>query len=257
MQQADRCVYALLSILVAPVSVIIAHGYWLISVMSLVTEATARSPGRTGLAYNLAGLALLILLLAVGLAYLIDRAGRVDHRPSPHLGDGDPVLQTIGGRELSIPMSWFRYGEQLKEGFASQADLRFDLDLAHNGKPAVVDVTLLPRSRAQASSTLLDKVYLHQFAAGSVEGYAGLVGKPLKAREGYAGETVWYDALSPQPFVAKCAGSVDAGHPDKCLRTIHLQSGIAAVLKFDADALVHWQSLDDELALWLGQIGAL
>ncbi|QQR40361.1 hypothetical protein [Devosia rhizoryzae] len=226
--------------------------------MSLSTEAGGRPHSHNpGVAYNLAGLALLVLLLAVGFAYLIDQAGRSTGPAEPALGDTQPVLQTIGGRELSIPTSWFRYGEQMKDGFASQADLRFNLSLAPDAPPTPVEVTLLPRSRARASSELLDRVYLHQFGAGIREGYPGLVGKPMMAREGYDGETVWYDALSPNPFVAKCAIEVEPDRPDSCLRTIHLQSGIAAVLKFDATALVNWRRFNDELALWLGQIGAL
>ncbi|NGP17881.1 hypothetical protein [Devosia aurantiaca] len=224
--------------------------------MSFSTEADSRSYG-AGIPYNLAGLTLLVLLVAVGFAYVIDQAGRSGGLVEPQLADANLVQQTIGGRELNIPANWFRYGEQIKGGFASQVDLRFNLDLSADAKPLPVEVTLLPRSRASASSELLDRVYLHQFGSGTREGYPGLVGKPMMAREGYEGETVWYDALSPNPFVAKCAIEVDPSLPDSCLRTIHLQSGIAAVLKFDSTALADWRRFDDELALWLGQIGAL
>lgn len=225
--------------------------------MSLSTEARSLPHGKAGIAYNLAGLTLLVLLAAIGVAYLIDQAGRVGAEARPRLDDLDPVAQTIAGRELAIPRTWFRYGEQMKEGFASQVDLSFRIDLMPDARPTAVDVTLLPSNRARSSSTLLDRVYLHQFAEGNVESYPGLVGKPLQAREGYAGETVWYDALSPAPFVAKCAAAVDAGNPDTCLRTIHLPSGIAAVLKFDATALENWQGFDDALGPWLDKIGAL
>ena len=30
--------------------------------------------------------------------------------------DGNPITQTISGRELSIPTTWFRYGEQVRDG---------------------------------------------------------------------------------------------------------------------------------------------
>lgn len=215
------------------------------------------APARGALVYNLAGIAVLVLLLAVALAYLIDQAARTSHASVPALGDGDTISLTIGGRELDIPRGWFRYGEQMKGGFAGQADLRFVLSLDPDAEPLPVDVTLLPRSRARASSAMLDAVYLHQFADGAVGGVPGLVGKPLEAREGYAGEVVWYDPLSPGPFVAKCATAIEPGRPDQCLRTIHLQSGLAAILSFDADALPLWKQFDAELALWLGQIDAL
>ncbi len=225
--------------------------------MSAPLSTTGPAQSRTSLAYNLAGIAVLVLLMAVGLAYLVDRAGRSSAPVQPALGDGDIVQQTIAGRELDIPAAWFRYGEQIKSGFASQIDLRFLLQLEPGMAPLPVGVTLLPRSRARASSALLDAVYLHQFEDGMKGGVPGLVGKSLVARDGYAGETVWYDPLSPVPFVAKCASAVTPGRPDQCLRTIHLQSGLAAVLSFDATALPSWRQFDQELALWLGQIGAL
>lgn len=212
---------------------------------------------RGALAYNLAGIAVLVLLLAVGLAYLVDRAGQIPARPVAALGDGDAVQQTIAGRELEIPATWFRYGEQMKAGFASQVDLQFMLELEPGLAPIPVGVTLLPRSRARPSSALLDAVYLHHFEEGTVGGVPGLVGKALVPRDGYAGEMVWYDPLSPMPFVAKCAQAVEPGRPEQCLRTIHLQSGLAAVLSFGAEALPYWRGFDQELALWFDQIGAL
>ncbi|WIY51586.1 hypothetical protein O9Z70_08785 [Devosia sp. YIM 151766] len=220
-------------------------------------STNGRAETRSALIYNLAGIAALVLLMAVSLAYLIDRTGQTETSPLPALGDQDSVQQTIAGRDLDIPAAWFRYGEQMTGGFASQVDLRFLLDLEPGAAPVAIDVTLLPRSRARASSALLDAVYLHQFEDGTIGGIPGLVGKSMAAREGYAGETVWYDPLSPVPFVAKCATAVDGARPDRCLRTIHLQSGLAAVLSFEAGALPAWRQFDQELALWLGQIGAL
>jgi len=166
-------------------------------------------------------------------------------------------VQTVAGQELAIPASWFRFGEDIKPGFVGQADLAFRLALVPDRPPFAVEATLLPRSGARASSALLDAVYLHQFADGTIGGIPGLVGKPLVAVDGFAGETVWYDPLSPAPFVAKCAAAPDPSRPDRCLRTIHLPSGLAVVLSFDMEALGGWKRFDEELALWLGRIGAL
>ena len=208
------------------------------------------------LAFNLAGIALLVLLLAVGLAYLLDEMSQANRTRLPALNDGEAITQTIAGTELSIPTPWFRYGEQIRDGFTNQIDLRVLVD-TDVGAVLPVDVTLLPRSRARTSSSLLDGVYLHQFSDQTLTGVPGLVGKPMLGTEGYEGESVWYDALSPSPFVAKCAKAVEAAKPDTCLRTIHLPSGIAAVLKFDATALENWQGFDDALGPWLDKIGAL
>lgn len=171
--------------------------------------------------------------------------------------DGDALVQTIGGRELAIPRNWFRHGEQMQTGFASQVDLDVRLELVPGAAPLSVHVQLLPQTRARPSSTLLDKVYLHRFAEGTVGGVPGLVGKPLSAMEGYEGETVWYDALVPNPFVTKCMDPVEDGGIGRCLRTVHLPSGLAAVFTFDASALQAWKAFDAEMARWLGHIGAL
>jgi hypothetical protein len=232
--------------------------FWLISTMAASgINANAVEGGKGPLAYNLAGIALIILLLAVGMAYLVDRTARNMQRPMPSLLDADPITQTVAGRELHIPTTWFRFGETIKPGFVSQVDLTFALPLAAGQQPTPVEATLTSRSAARASGALLDAVYLHQFADGSVGGIPGLVGKPLLAADGYADETVWYDPLSPAPFVAKCAAAPDPSRSDRCLRTIHLPNGLAAILSFDAEALVAWRQFDAELAQWLGKIGAL
>jgi hypothetical protein len=208
-----------------------------------------------GLAYNMAGIAVLVLLLAVGAAYLVDELGRGARAAMPGLADGDPVTQTISGRELAIPTSWFRFGEQIRNGFTDQIDLRLMLTTA-DGAVLPVDVTLLPRSRARTSASLLDGVYLHQFSTETLGGVAGLVGKPMLQRNGYVGESVWYDALSPNPFVAKCLDAVEVGGAGQCVRTVYLPSGIAAIYAFDATVLQSWRLFDAGMELWLTRIGA-
>ncbi len=220
-------------------------------------SATAdRGSARASLGYNLAGIAILVLFVAVGLAYLVDGLGRTDQRPLPSLADADPIQQTLSGRELSIPSAWFRFGEQMRDGFTNQIDLRVlfapDPDLA----PLPVDVALLPRSRARTSSSLLDRVYLHQFADETLGGIPGLVGKPMRDGNGYGGEIVWYDALSPNPFVAKCQDPLLADGVGQCVRTVYLPSGIAAIYTFDATALQSWRQFDTEMERWLSPIGA-
>lgn len=203
----------------------------------------------------MASIAVLVLLFAVGLAYLIDELGRHNTTPPPGLADADPVLQTISGRELAIPRNWFRYGEQIREGFTNQIDLRL-LYAPDGAEPQPVAVTLMPRSRARTSASLLDRVYLHQFDNDTLDGVPGLVGKPMLASEGYQRESVWYDALSPNPFVAKCQAPIAEDGPAQCVRTVYLPSGMAAIYTFDAALLPFWRSFDAEMEKWLSVIGA-
>ncbi|MDP2780975.1 hypothetical protein [Devosia sp.] len=223
--------------------------------MSSQPAPAAKGHAAPGLAYNMAGITVLLLLLAVGAAYLIDELGRQTRAPVPALTDGNPITQTIAGRELAIPTSWFRYGEQLRDGFTNQIDLQVMLT-ASDGAALPVNVTLLPRSRVRTSASLLDRVYVHQFTGATLGGVAGLVGKPMRNENGYAGESVWYDALSPNPFVAKCLAAADGAGSEQCVRTVYLPSGMAVVYAFDATALQSWRQFDGEMAQWLSRIGA-
>jgi hypothetical protein len=206
--------------------------------------------------FNLMMIAVGVALLGLGAAYLIDAAGKTA-RGGGNSGEEAILSRSLGGHELEIPASWFRYDEQATEGFAKQIDLRLNLPLGAEGRTEAVDVTILPRSRVRPSATLLDGVYLHKFADTQVTGGpVGLVGKPLKGAEGYEGEVVWYDALASDPFVAKCSQSVTA-KGGQCLRTVYLAAGIAAVYAFPEAALTGWRVFDTEMGKRLREIGAL
>lgn len=211
----------------------------------------------THVMHNLAGIALTVMIVALGFAYLVDQMSKRPSGHAPALHDQDMVAQTVAGRELSIPRNWLRFGEQMQPGFVSQVDLSIQLALAADDASMRVDVTILPRSRARASSELLDSVYVHQFGSDTLSGVPGLVGKHLESDRRNLEETVWYDALASKPFVAKCMTPVDQAGSDKCIRTVQLPTGLAAIFSFDSGALPAWRSFDSEAAQWLERIGAL
>lgn len=208
--------------------------------------------------FNLMAIAVGAAMLALGAAYLIDAAGKANRDNGRNGDDGLVLSRSLGGHELQIPARWFRYEEQATEGFARQVELRLQLPLGAKGKAETVDVTLLPRSRARPSAALLDGVYLHQFEDGQLAGGpVGLVGKPLRGTEGYAGEIVWYDALAADPFVAKCSKPVATATEGQCLRTVYVAPGLAAVYAFPESALAGWRVFDAEMGERLREIGAL
>src|SRR5690606_11987896 len=125
-----------------------------------------------------------------------------------------------------------------------QIDLRVSLPLGPAGDLREIDITLLPRSSVRASARLLDGVYLHLFQPTELSGPPGLIGKPLKAQNGYEQETVWYDPLSADPFVAKCSAPIAPGLSARCLRAVHLAPGMAAVYAFDGEVLERWRDFD-------------
>ena len=117
-------------------------------------------------------------------------------------------------------------------------------------------MTLLPRSRARPSSALLDGVYLHQFGDETLDGVPGLVGKPLLDSDGFSGESVWYDALSPDPFVAKCLEPVEAGaRPSACAPSI-CPAALPPSTPSTPPPCNPGGAFDGEMRKWLGQIGA-
>jgi len=171
--------------------------------------------------------------------------------------DGGPrAAQTLLGKQLNIPVSWFRNGPPKAGGFASSIELQLTLPLGKNSALTAIGVTLLPLSKVRPSASLLDGVYLHEFMPQELSGPQGLVGKPLNGTEGFENETVWYDALSPAPFVAKCIAAPDGQGPAQCLRTVALSGGIAAVYSFGADVLDNWKNFDAQLKVRLDLIGA-
>lgn len=219
----------------------------------MARSATHAQP--PSLAFNLLTIALLAAVASLGAAYGLDALGR-QPAPQARLSDaGQTLVRTMGGKDLTVPRAWFRYGEQQVEGFASEIALAIALPLGPDGAARTVDVTLVPKSRVRPSAALLDSVYVHAFEAEQVAGIDGLVGKPLTGHEGYADETVWYDPLSANPFVAKCLAPLDAKGPGRCLRTVVLAGSIAATYAFDADLLPHWRDFDAAAKPWFERIG--
>lgn len=222
----------------------------------MVTSSTPpRAASHVG--FNLGAIMLALALCGVGLAYAIDAAGR-QQRLVPHRHDAETTLtRNIGGRELEIPLSWFRYAEQRIEGFARQIDLQLGVPLGQQGAVRPIEVTLLPRSRARPSARLLDAVYLHQFRPTQVDGPPGLVGKPLVEVDGFGSETVWYDPLAADPFVAKCSAPVAAGAAARCVRTVYVGTRLAVVYAFDEAILENWRTFDAAMQPLLRSIKAL
>lgn len=219
--------------------------------MSAEASAPSKDHGHS-VGFNLGAIALVVLLAGLGFAYAIAGASRAQR--TVDLGD---VSRTLGGHELTIPSKWLREDAERTEGFAKQVEIGLTLPLGPKATPREIDITLLPRSRARPSASLLDGVYLHQFMPEQLDGPPGLIGKPLVAAEGYTNETVWYDALSAAPFVAKCIAPVVEAEPGRCIRTVYLGPGIAAVYSFDDDVLENWRAFDAQLHPLLKQIGAL
>jgi hypothetical protein len=222
---------------------------------SLATPERRTEPHAVG--FTLAAIALGIAMAGLAAAYGFStlRTAWLAHVAAQE--DATTVSRALLGRHLAIPAGWLHDATLGGGTFASRIELAVSLPLGRDGAATPVEITLLPLSQARPSASLLDGVYLHQFMPNELSGPPGLVGKPLYASDGYEDETVWYDALSQNPFVAKCAPAPVAGRPAQCLRTVALPGGIAAVYGFDSGVLYSWRKFDTVLANVLARIGAI
>ena len=214
------------------------------------------APPRPAVAFHMAMITLAAGFAAVLAAYGVETWSHDDKAPLALTDAGPTVELSIAGHPVTVPAAWLASGDLGEAGFVSEIKLRVALPLGPEASPVAVEVTLLPRSRVRPSAALLDGVYLHQFASEQEQGPVGLVGKPLAGGGGFGGETVWYDPLSPNPFVAKCLEPATPAAPSNCVRFVYLNSGIAAVYAFDAGLLTQWQRFDGEMGKWLERMGA-
>jgi len=207
-------------------------------------------------AFNLAAIALFLSLLGLAIAYLLVAAAANNPATLSASVWSEPVMEkNLAGAKISVPAAWVRTPSPNGEDFSDQLDLHLNLQFAPRAKPLALEIHLIPLIKAQPSSYLLDAIYLRQFSSSQRNGVPGLVGKPLKPTLGFQNETVWYDPLSPRPFVAKCLGASTDRVPVSCLRTVHLTSRLAAVYQFDAALLAYWREFDAVVQPILMQIG--
>jgi len=220
--------------------------------MTHAAALPAHAHHRHSIGFNLGIIAVCVAMGGVALAYLITAAGHVGTTGQ----DRGMVARSLGATRLTIPAAWVT-DPSSSGSFSREVDLSVSLPLGPNASLREIDVTLTERSRVTPSAALLDGVYLHEFKTDQLTGPPGLIGKPLQAEEGFESETIWYDPLTSSPFVAKCAAPIVADAAARCLRTVNLGPGIAAIYSFDSDVLANWRKFDAEMHPLLNRIGAL
>ncbi len=222
-----------------------------------IKTSNPKSLSKHDVGFNIALITLILLLMGIGLAYFIDNETKKKSSMPSLEKTGSYIDKIIGGQKLRIPSSWFRFTDQHHDEFSKQIDLSFALALGENNSLAQVNVALMPRKAALPSAILLDSVYLRQFQNEQLSGMNGLIGKPLKPSEGFDKETIWYDPLSANPFVAKCIAPVADQSRQQCIRTIFLSKKISATYMFDIELLKNWKRFDSEATKWFGKIDGL
>lgn len=213
------------------------------SAHDIATQTPDRTAGSA--LYTIMGLALIVALAALGAAHGLkgwfETAGA--RAPEPALAVMHRV--SVGSQRYAIPAGLISDPVQRRDGFAERIDMTLALPLLPGGRLSEIEIAIMPRGRARTSAALLDSVYLHQFSRQQLSGPPGLVGKPLDLDAGTRGETVWYDPLSANPFVAKCMTPVHVGSDGRtCLRVFSLADRNTVTVTFDAAILAHWRDFD-------------
>ena len=177
-----------------------------------------------------------------------------------------PLRIEIGGRPLSIPANTVRFDEQRVAGPHGEIDLALvwpelegrsaatasRLDTP-NYAADVLHLSIRPRQDAWDSAARLAAVYARFFIGEPWAGPAGLQGRRLSPKSGYADEVIWHEPGAVRPFVARCF-PLAAGDPAKmCLRDV-VHGTLLVTVRFPEAMLDHWRdfdaALDGRLAAW-------
>lgn len=204
--------------------------------------------------FNLAAVTLILLMGGLGIAYLLDAYGK----PVPLLGvslfEGPFVSINLKGTQLDIPQAWQNPATSNHEEDVPFIDLQLVMKFQPEASLTQVKIHLLPIGNSMPSATVLDSVYALRFSQQQLSEYAGLIGKPLKPEEGFKNETVWYDPISTNPFVAKCMDLGMLIPAENCLRTVQISPRFTATYQFSSDQLPFWRDFDAVMIQNLGKI---
>lgn len=207
-----------------------------------------------------------LTLLAAGIAILLAlgwlfQAGITAYRENLMLTgltpDPTPVALAIGADSLSIPANMIRSAKTRRGGPVERADLALHwpalegysdrlADTFKDGSPSapIVYATIAARDAPLDSTARLDSVYARFFVGKALPGPAGLVGRALSADSGYGGETIYFAASEPRPFVARCLADSTPEVPATCLRDVNFGRSLSLLYRFDRSLLGEWRTLD-------------
>ncbi|VAW21626.1 hypothetical protein MNBD_ALPHA11-743 [hydrothermal vent metagenome] len=207
------------------------------------------------MAFNLAALALILLMAGLGIAYWLNGFASTRTQITSSVYAAPIVTKTLANTNMQIPQIWLNILTQSTQKDVQAVDLTLKISVADQEQSIPINLRISEASQAEPSAYLLDSVYVLRFSKTQIGGFKGLVGKPLKAQDGYESETVWYEPISDNPFVAKCIDFEGSKSALNCLRTIRLNSQLSATYQFAQSELEYWRQLDGAIIPLMRQIG--
>ncbi|GLQ18748.1 hypothetical protein [Maritalea porphyrae] len=193
---------------------------------------------KNGLGTNI--LILLICLSLLGLATVYALDFFEETRNIQRQADNKLVEFSISATKMQAPRTWITSDFNEEQSVVNLLQLSIPIEIEDFS--IKVTTTLLPAARAAPSAYLLDSLYIHNFAPGPSDQRFGLVVKKLRNEAGYEDESIWYDALSASPFVAKCLNEEAANTNAKnCITTVLVNKRVSALIQFEQSLMPYWR----------------
>jgi hypothetical protein len=204
------------------------------------------------------------LLAGVDFALSWSRAlGDADGRST----DPTPIALFVGEQRLSIPANMVRFANQRGAGPHERVELAVHWPSLEGYSPAlrnafldggqdapVLYLSIRARQTATDSAGRLANVYRHFLDDTALAAPAGLVGRRLTQESGLAGEEVFFEAGSTDPFTAHCLAP-DATAPAICLSETHVGDGLSVQVRFRKGLLRDWADIKSATRLLMMRFG--
>lgn len=209
---------------------------------------------------SFARLLLAISTILVALAAIIlstvwlvgDEISRAGHSADPS------VHQLVVGNDvLNVPGNMIRFRSQRRSSMPERLDLymlwpRMEGYSIENAaqfdqaqiNPAILFVTIEPRQMTQDMSGRIKPIYSKFLSGQPQEAGYGLIRQELSAAGGFADEELWFEALSPYPFAARCIRDEAERISRYCLRDIHMGQDLTVTYRFHKSLIGEWMALE-------------
>lgn len=172
----------------------------------------------------------------------------------------DVVRVDILGEALRVPANYIRFSDQRRGGRLPRLDLfavlpdlsgfsaEREADFSDTSATSpLVFIAITPREEGPSAAIRLAAVYQRHFTGEPIAGPDGLIGRAMAAGSGYDGETVYFEAGSTSPFVARCFPAETTTAPASCLRELEIGHGLTLLYRFRAHHLGGWRRMDDNV----------
>lgn len=184
--------------------------------------------------------------------------------------DPTPVAVFIADQRLTIPANMIRFEDQRSVGPHQRVDLAVHWPSLTGYEPekrkAFLDpssnapllfLTIRVRETATDSAGRLANVYQHFFDGPEIPAPRGLVGHRLSEDSGLAGEEVYFEAGSTQPFTVHCLADDGSGYPAPCLTELHAGEQLSIQIRFRKGLLEDWAAIRKSSRALLASFGVL